>query len=215
MAYKTVNGKMVKVGAVKAPAIAKWTKAASTTTKYGKLVMENVRNVEDEFYGVTAVRLYRANQLSLDNYSAATGGLPYEVEFMEELGLRINDQVFGDSKQMEVGSWRDHILVITKKDGKDYAYGFRVAYDNKSKSYNRPAYGDQVTMTALEAGLARMALCTSHVAEYAHQLGEGDRKVVRVSAMSYVNRDEMVDAYGVAKFAAASLGMMNVYRFLD
>ena len=233
MAYKTVNGKLVKVVknnvmglmTAKQPVVKKiapWAKQPSFTIKYGKLVMEKeVSGDEAEYFGITAIKIYRANQLSLDSYKEATGGLPYEVETAEVVGLYYDNlamkQMFENEREneLELSSWRDHLLVITKANGLDYAYGFRVAYDNKTKNFDRPAYNDTVLLTAIEAGLCRMAIAGSHLSSYCFHRGEGERKVVQVSAMSYVCLDEAADWHRTATIAASLLGMRNVHRFLD
>jgi hypothetical protein len=187
----------------------------SQTTNYGKLVKQAVG------CDGSTVRVFRANQLGLDNYKLATGKLPYEVEHAEHLGLRINDMMMGQMFETEPeidhllpGSWRDHILVITR-DGKDYAYGFRVDYDNKSKTVSRPAYDDTITMSALEFGLARLCLVGSHIAGYAFQRGEGPYDFVRTSGMSGVRGGEAALWHNEAKIALDAFRMTNAYRWLD
>jgi hypothetical protein len=187
----------------------------SATTNYGKLVKE-----ADGCDG-SKVRVFRANQLGLDNYKLATGSLPYEIEHIEEAGLMLNDnamgQMFGSEPEFDTlttNSWRDHLLVITR-DGKDYAYGFRVDSDNKPKTVACPAYRDTVTMSALEFGLARMCLVGSHLASYAYQRGEGPYDYVRLSAMSGIRGGEASLMYLDGKLALDAFGMMAAWRWLD
>ena len=107
------------------------------------------------------------------------------------------------------------MLVITRADGKDYAYGFRVAYDNKTKEFHRPAYNDLVEMTALEAGLARMAITGSHLSSYAFQTGEGPNDMIRTGGMSWIGGQEVAEWNHAAILAADALNMVNVFRFID
>lgn len=192
----------------------KFVPTPSKTTKYGKLV-KTAKGCDG-----STVSIYRANQLSLDNYKLATGFLPYEIEFAEAMGLQIDDsimnQMFGITRdsEFELGSWRDHLLVITR-DGKDYAYGFRVHSDNKDKVFQRPAYNDTKVLTALEAGLTRMAIIGSHLSQYAFWHGEGPNDYLRTGAMSGIGGQEVGEWAEAAKIAADAFRMVNVFSILD
>ncbi len=161
------------------------------------------------------VKIFRANQISLDNYKKATGYLPYVIELLEECALRIHEEVIekelGQSiTSLSISSWRDYILEVDSK-----CYGFRVKMDNADKEFERPAYGDKVSLTAIEAGIARMMITAEVFQGFCYHRGSGPKKWFQAGPLSCgINLEQAANmARAVFQYRVAFSG--NLTRFLD
>lgn len=162
------------------------------------------------------VRLYDFSQRSLEQFRDLTGGLPCYFETMEQAGLNIADQVVNTQAQEElyVGSWRDVIVEVRGRTSKDSVEHFPIRLgSDEVVRVSRPAYDDQLELTAVEAAFARFALATNHLGWYANHRGES---LYLGFGGGTWREDRLFELYQMAIFAGVyQLNMLRVHQFLD
>lgn len=171
--------------------------------------LSGIRPVTD----TDSVKIYQIK--SLDKFQQITGRLPYEFENMEYIGPQISDQMVGGNSQKElyIGSWKDMVVEVIGRTGKGSKEYFAIRFNMDDVEVSRPAYGDTLTLTGIEAAFARFALSANSISWYAAT--PQNKGVVRLGPLAYIKGEDAADYYHMAMFAAGELNMGNVYRYLD
>jgi hypothetical protein len=178
-----------------------------------------IKQLKNPLFGINAVtntdtvKIYQVK--SLDKFKQITGRLPYEFEQMEYIGPQISDQMVGGNSQKElyIDSWKDMIVEVIGRRGKGSKEYFAIRFNLDDVLVSRPAYGDTLTLTGIEAAFARFALSTNSISWYAAT--PENKGVVRISPFAYIKGQEAAEYYHMAMWAADQLRMTNVYRYLD
>jgi hypothetical protein len=159
------------------------------------------------------VKIYQVK--NLDKFKDITGRLPYEFENMEYIGPQISDQMVGGDSQKElyIGTWKDMVVEVIGRKGKGSKEYFAIRFNLDDVVVSRPAYGDTLTLTGIEAAFARFALSANSISWYA--ASPENKGVVRISPFAYIKGLDAAEYYHMAMYAAGELGMTNVYRYLD
>ena len=184
-----------------------------------KLRAKEIEQLKNPLSGVKpvtdtdTVKIYQVK--SLDKFKAITGRLPYEFENMEYIGPQISDQMVGGNSQKElyIDSWKDMVVEVIGRTGKGSKEYFAIRFNMDDVEVSRPAYGDTLTLTGIEAAFARFALSTNSISWYA--ASPENKGVVRISPFAYIKGEDAAEYYHMAMYAAGELGMTNVYRYLD
>ena len=165
------------------------------------------------FTDTDSVKIYQVK--SLDKFKQITGRLPYEFEQMEYIGSQISDQMVGGDSQnlMYIRSWKDMIVEVIGRKGKNSKEYFGIRFNLDDVLVSRPAYGDTLTLTGIEAAFARFALSANSISWYA--ASPENKGVVRLGPWAYIKGQDAADYYHMAMYAADKLRMTNVYRYLD
>ena len=160
-----------------------------------------------------SVKIYRVK--SLDKFKQITGRLPFEFEQMEYIGPQISDQMVGGNSQKElyIGSWKDMVVEVINRKFKGSKEYFAIRFNADDVEVSRPAYGDTLTLTGLEAAFARFALSTNSISWYIYGLEQQGRKPNL--GMVYITGKDAAEYYHMAMYAAGELNMINVYCYLD
>lgn len=178
--------------------------------------IEQLKNPLFEIPPVTdtnTVKIYQVK--NLDKFKQITGRLPYEFENMEYMGTNLSDQMVGGNseKELYIGSWKDMVVEVIGRKGQGSKEYFAIRFNLDDVLVSRPAYGDTLTLTGIEAAFARFALSANSISWYA--AAPENKGVVRISPFAYIKGEDAAEYYHMAMFAADQLGMVNVYRYLD
>lgn len=184
-----------------------------------KIRAKEIEQLKNPLFGISpvtdtdSVKIYQVK--SLDKFKEITGRLPYQFEQMEYIGPQISDQmVGGDSKtELYIGSWKDMVVEVIGRKFQGSKEYFAIRFNMDDVEVSRPAYGDKLTLTGIEAAFARFALSTNSISWYIHSLEQQGRKPNL--GMVYITAEDAAEYYHMAMFAAGELNMGNVYRYLD
>jgi hypothetical protein len=116
-------------------------------------------------------------------------------------------------KELYIGSWTDMVVEVIGRTGNGSKEYFAIRLNESDVEVSRPAYGDTLTLTGIEAAFARFALSTNSISWYA--ASPENKGVVRISPFAYIKGEDAADYYHMAMYAAGELSMTNVYRYLD
>ena len=178
--------------------------------------IEQLKNPLSDIKPVTdteSVKIYRVK--NLDKFKQITGRLPFEFEQMEYMGTNLSDQMVGGNseKELYIGSWKDMVVEVIGRKFKGSKEYFSIRFNLDDVEVGRPAYGDTLTLTGIEAAFARFALSTNSISWYA--TAPQNKGVVRISPFAYIKGEDAAEYYHMAMYAAGELNMTNVYRYLD
>lgn len=158
------------------------------------------------------VRIECLRGLGLKQFESIVGDIPAYYEILENCAIELQSRMFGEEFGWpQLGGWKDEVLRYYVGSELKFVLPIRVPHDDIV--VKRPAYGDTITLTPLEFGIASIMMAGSMMSHYTYQHGDEHGGVQM--GLFYYRNDEVADLYqnGLSLYDPLDLG--NVHRVLD